>query len=187
MTQIIQPPNKNRYDFGHEFENVTFPPLPRVFFLFIMKENHDKQFEVIGMKQAAPKSSVRPRADEFSTVPDFMKTYAGVLVQPPSRESPLTDPEALRSLEKIKESLAFAYLAANLNLKNLPLKAFMDSFEKKILLTCLRLTGGHQKNAAAVMSIKPTVLFEKMRKHGISRQQMRMAGAWSRPLADKGE
>jgi len=139
------------------------------------------------MKQTAKKNSARPRPDEFSMMPDFGQTYAGVLVQPPSRESPLNDPEAIRSLEKIKESLAFAYLAANLNLKNLPLKAFMDSFEKKILLTCLRLTGGHQKNAAAVMSIKPTVLFEKMRKHGISRQQMRISGAWSRPLSDKGE
>jgi|GEM_PF-3159149 len=131
------------------------------------------------MKQTAQNSVAKIELDELSEMPDFIRTYAQAWMQPQSQESPRTVPEATKSLEKIKESLVFAYLVSNLNFKNLPLKTFMDSFEKKILLACLRLTGGNQKNAAAVMSIKPTVLFEKMRKHGISRQQLQLPGAWS--------
>lgn len=74
-------------------------------------------------------------------------------------------PEA--SLERIAESLVQAYLAANLHSRGTPLKEFMDSFEKRILLACLRLAQGNQKNVAAVLGIKPTALFEKLRKHGI--------------------
>ncbi len=131
------------------------------------------------MKQIAQNNAAGPGPGEYADMPDFIQTYARVLAQPQSPESSWTDPEALLSLEKIKESLALAYLVANLNFKNLPLKVFMDGFEKKILLACLRLTGGNQKNAAAVMSIKPTVLFEKMRKHGISRKQLRADPGWS--------
>ena len=131
------------------------------------------------MKQKAQNSVAKIESDELSAMPDFIRTYAQAWMQPQNQEAPRTVPEAAKSLEKIKESLVFAYLVSNLNFKNLPLKTFMDSFEKKILLACLRLTGGNQKNAAAVMSIKPTVLFEKMRKHGISRQQLRLPGAWS--------
>jgi len=71
------------------------------------------------------------------------------------------------SLERITESLTQAYLAANLSLRGTPLKEFMDGFEKRILLACLRLARGNQKNVAAVLDIKPTALFEKLRKHGI--------------------
>ncbi|MCJ7523947.1 MAG: hypothetical protein MUP71_01835 [Candidatus Aminicenantes bacterium] len=131
------------------------------------------------MKQKAQNSVAKIESDELSAMPDFIRTYAQAWMQPQSQESTRTVPEGAKSLEKIKESLVFAYLVSNLKFKNLPLKTFMDSFEKKILLACLRLTGGNQKNAAAVMSIKPTVLFEKMRKHGISRQQLRLPGAWS--------
>lgn len=130
------------------------------------------------MKQTAQNNVAKIESDELSAMPDFIRTYAQAWIQPQSQESARTVPEATKSMEKIKESLVFAYLVSNLNFKNLPLKAFMDSFEKKILLACLRLTGGNQKNAAAVMSIKPTVLFEKMRKHGINRQQLRLPGAW---------
>jgi DNA-binding NtrC family response regulator len=89
--------------------------------------------------------------------------------------------EPLQALEKMKESLTFAYLAANLDIKNLPLKAFLDGFEKNILLACLRLTHGNQRDAAALLSLKPTALFEKMRKHGIRSQRGKLAGSpWDR-------
>jgi len=143
-----------------------------------MIENHDKRQEEIFMKQKAQNSAAEIELDALSEMPDFIRTYAQAWIQPQSQGSARTVPEATKSLEKIKESLVFAYLVANLNFKNLPLKSFMDSFEKKLLLACLRLTGGNQKNAAAVMSIKPTVLFEKMRKHGISRKQFQLPGAW---------
>lgn len=108
-------------------------------------------------------------------------------MQPQAQAAQGPAANGLRPLEKIKESLVYAYLVANLNLTNLPLKAFMDDFEKNILLACLRVTGGNQKNAAAIMGIKPTVLFEKMRKHGISRKQLQMTGAWDSLLPTKGE
>jgi DNA-binding NtrC family response regulator len=139
------------------------------------------------MKQIAQNNVARPGPEEFADIPDFVHTYARVLAQPEGQGLSWTDPEALLSLEKIKESLVLAYLVANLNFKNLPLKAFMDGFEKKILLACLRLTGGNQKNAAAVMSIKPTVLFEKMRKHGISRKQLQADPGWSAFLPAAGK
>lgn len=85
-------------------------------------------------------------------------------------------PEANRALEKIKASLVFAFLNSNLNTKSIPLKSLLDDIEKKILVACLRLTLGNQKNAAALMNLKPTALFEKMRKHGIRSQRGRLPG-----------
>jgi len=73
------------------------------------------------------------------------------------------------------ESLVSSYLAANLNFKGIPLKEFMDSCEKQILLSCLRLTSGHQRNAAAILGLKSTALFEKMRKHCINGRQLKLA------------
>jgi DNA-binding NtrC family response regulator len=88
-------------------------------------------------------------------------------------------------LESIEESLAQAYLAANLRSRNIPLKEFMDDFEKRILVSCLRLAQGNQKNVAAVLSLKPTSLFEKLRKHGINprRAQPRQALAAAKEIA----
>jgi DNA-binding NtrC family response regulator len=61
----------------------------------------------------------------------------------------------------------------------------MDDFEKRILVSCLRLAQGNQKNVAAVLSLKPTSLFEKLRKHGINprRAQPRQALAAAKEIA----
>ncbi|MFH2107320.1 MAG: helix-turn-helix domain-containing protein [Chrysiogenia bacterium] len=80
-----------------------------------------------------------------------------------------------KSLQKATKSLALAYLVANMNLKHIPLKEFMDAFEKKILLACLRLTRRNQKDAAALLSLKPTALIEKMRKHGIQGRRKKLS------------
>ena len=95
---------------------------------------------------------------------------AGRLHDPPrfqdrNRSENRAQPDA--SVEMIAESLTQAYLATNLSLRGMPLKEFMDGFEKRILLACLRLARGNQKNAAAVLDIKPTALFAKLRKYGI--------------------
>jgi DNA-binding NtrC family response regulator len=98
-----------------------------------------------------------------------------------------TDAQNERSMEDIMESLISAYLVANLNVKRTPLKEFMDDFERRILRTCLTLTQGHQRNAAAILGLKNTALFEKMRKHCINGRQMklirRLGGA--QPAAEK--
>ncbi len=106
--------------------------------------------------------------EEVSPLTDLVKAYPQVPAW--------IDQETNLSLEQIEESLAHAYLAANLNLKNIPLKSFMDGFEKKILLSCLRLAQGNQKNVSAVLSLKPTALFAKMRKHGIQSRREKPAG-----------
>jgi DNA-binding NtrC family response regulator len=98
-----------------------------------------------------------------------------VLVKAPARRSIWADPQAVKSMEEVIESLVSAYLAANLNFKGIPLKEFMDSFEKQILLASLRLTQGHQRNAAAILGLKYTALFEKMRKHCINGRQLKLA------------
>ncbi len=85
-------------------------------------------------------------------------------------------PEANQALEKIKATLVLAFMNSNLNAKSIPLKSFLDDIERKILLACLRLTLGNQKNSAALMGLKPTALFEKMRKHGIRSQRGRLPG-----------
>ena len=111
----------------------------------------------------------------FSATPDFVTDHAWILTQPQIRKSLWSDPEAAQSLEKATESLVFAYMVANLNFKNIPLKEFMDGFEKKILLAGLSLTRGSQKHAAAVLGLKPTALFEKMRKHCINGKRKKLS------------
>jgi DNA-binding NtrC family response regulator len=78
-------------------------------------------------------------------------------------------------MEKTAESLVMVYLAANLDFKDIPLKRLLDDCEKKILLESLHLTRGSQKNAAALLGLKATALFEKMRKHGINARQIKMS------------
>lgn len=96
------------------------------------------------------------------------------------------DSGAVPALEKTKASLALAYLNSNLNLERVPLKAFLDGCEKKILLACLRLTQGSQKKAAVLLGIKPTALFEKLRKHGIRCQRGVYPGHIRGPIAADG-
>jgi len=117
----------------------------------------------------------RAGLDESWARPNLIVDYGWILTQPQMRKSLWSDPEAVKSMEYAAESLASTYLAANLNYRNTPLKEFMDSFEKKILLACLRLTQGHQKNAAAILGLKTTALFEKMRKHCINSRQIKLS------------
>ena len=83
--------------------------------------------------------------------------------------------DAGHSLEKISEALVAAYLDVNQNLRNIPLKEFMDDLERNILLSCLSLTHGSQRNAADLLGLKPTALFEKMRKHRINGRQIKLS------------
>ena len=123
-------------------------------------------------------------AKPLDTAPDLVKWYAQALTRPPRQQDESADPVAVQTLEKIKESLVIAYLIANMEFRCIPLKSFLDGCEKKILLACLNLTQGNQKNAATVLSLKPTALFEKMRKHGIRSQRGRLPGdSWILPGA----
>ena len=50
-------------------------------------------------------------------MPDFIRTYAQAWMQPQNQEVPQQFRKRRKSLEKIKESLVFAYLVSNLNFK----------------------------------------------------------------------
>ena len=83
--------------------------------------------------------------------------------------------EFVKEMEESVRSLTIAYLAANLDFKDLPLKQFLDDCEKKILLGCLHVTHGSQKNASTLLGIRPTALFEKMRKYGIEGRRFKLS------------
>ena len=124
--------------------------------------------------------------DALIAMPELSRPAAHAQAQPLKVKSSWVDDGSVESLEKSKESLVLAYLIANQNFKNIPLKTFLDGFEKKILLACLRLTRGSQKSAAAMLSLKPTALFEKMRKHGIRSCRGRLSGeTWAPPAGRK--
>ena len=101
-----------------------------------------------------------------------------------SRKPPRSGPEAERVMEQRVEALVMAYLTANLGFKDIPLKQLMDTCEKKILLGCLQLNQGSQKDAAASLGLKPTALFEKLRKHRIDAQRVKRK---QKPAADPPE
>jgi DNA-binding NtrC family response regulator len=98
------------------------------------------------------------------------------LRQPRTQKFHGTVPQSEKSLQRATKSLASTYLAANLKSRRIPLKNFMDGFEKRILLACLRLTHSNQKDAAEILRIKPTALIEKMRKHGIRGRRKKLLG-----------
>jgi DNA-binding NtrC family response regulator len=117
---------------------------------------------------------IRAQTGAFWAKPGIGKDFSRVQIQLPERGFAWTDPRSMRILENITESVVFAYLVANLNFKNIPLKEFLHGFEKKILLACLRLSNGNQKNAAAVLGLKPTALIEKMHKYGIEGRRTKL-------------
>lgn len=105
----------------------------------------------------------------------FGSDGVGAAAQTQIRKSRCSGPEAMVSLQKTADVLAMAYLVANLNFKTTPLKEFMDDCERKIVLSSLHLTLGSQKNAAGLLGLKPTALFEKMRKHGINGRKIKLS------------
>jgi DNA-binding NtrC family response regulator len=127
------------------------------------------------MNEKMTVSQSRMEPDSSWNPPAPVLDHPWVLDQPQVRGSLWTDPQAVKSLNEVTESLVSTYLAANMNFKGIPLKEFMDSCEKQILLACLRLTHGHQRNAAALLGLKATALFEKMRKHCINGRKLKLA------------
>lgn len=127
------------------------------------------------MNTSETNSQVGARADAFWKKLDSLIDRSWGLPQPPPWKSQGGAAQAARSLENITESLVSAYLAASIGTRSVPLKEFMDGFEKAILLACLRLTLGNQKDASAILGIKPTAMFEKMRKHCINGRRMKLS------------
>ncbi|HSQ34448.1 MAG TPA: helix-turn-helix domain-containing protein [Candidatus Binatia bacterium] len=127
------------------------------------------------MNQYTQNSAVELGRDGIGTRGGFGPDHALDLPLAPQQKTAWPNADPAKSLEKNTAALAAAYLDVNLNLRSVPLKEFMDDLEKNILLSCLRLTHGNQRNAAALLGIKPTALFEKMRKHGINGRQIKLS------------
>ncbi len=127
------------------------------------------------MEPKANHSQMEPARVAFPTRSEPLVGFDWTPSVPPRRKSVWSDLETLQSLENTATSLASSYLAANQSFEGVPLKEFMDGIEKRILLSCLRLTHGHQRNAAAILGLKPTALFEKMRKHCINCRKIKLS------------
>ena len=127
------------------------------------------------MKPIAQDSDVRFGRDSFSALPGLSGRSDRGLKRAPINHSVWPEQDAGKSLGRITDEMVSAYLDVNRNFRSIPLKEFMDDLEKNILLSCLRLTHGNQRNAAAVLGLKPTALFEKMRKHGINGRQIKLS------------
>lgn len=72
-----------------------------------------------------------------------------------------------KNLEELQEKMFAAYLQSNSFSVRLQLKDFLGTLERNLLLYCLKLTGGNQRKAALILGIKPTTLFEKLKKYQI--------------------
>ncbi len=127
------------------------------------------------MKHTTQNANAELRRGEFSAISDFVQTSTLEQMRPRITHSdwPVTAGE--KALTRACAALVDAYLDINLNTRSIPLKEFMDDLEKNILLACLRLTQGSQRNAATLLGLKPTALFEKMRKHGINGRRIKLS------------
>jgi DNA-binding NtrC family response regulator len=128
------------------------------------------------MEAKSMNSRVGTGLETFQTKPGFAVDYTWMQTQRQFRAFFWNSPQAARSLEETMESLVFCYLIANLDFRKIPLKGFKESIEENILRACLNLTQGNQKNAAAVLCLNPTTLFEKMRKLGINGRRIKLSG-----------
>lgn len=127
------------------------------------------------MKQAMQKTNAGFRQGEFPAIADFALTSTLERLRPHISNSAGMAANGEKALAKACAALVDAYLDVNLNARSIPLKEFMDDLEKNILLACLSLTQGSQRNAATLLGLKPTALFEKMRKHSINGRRIRLS------------
>ncbi len=70
-------------------------------------------------------------------------------------------------MRKDLEEITKLYLLANLSEENIQLKDFLNSFEKNIIINVLKITRGSQRMSADILGIKPSALFEKLKKYNI--------------------
>jgi DNA-binding protein Fis len=77
-----------------------------------------------------------------------------------------------KNLEDLQEKMFATYLQSNSLSGRIQLKDFLGGLEKNLLLYSLKLTGGNQRKAASILGIKPTTLFEKLRKYQIQEKDI---------------
>ena len=70
-------------------------------------------------------------------------------------------------LSYIKTNLVRTYLKKNCSTEQIPLKNFIKSVERELVVKALRISNGSQRVASFVLGMKPTTLNEKIKKFRI--------------------
>lgn len=72
-------------------------------------------------------------------------------------------------MDNSRDTLIRSYILNNCTKKNVPLKSFIDEFEKEMINKALRVSGGNQRVASFILGMKPTTLNEKIKKFNLNR------------------
>jgi len=130
--------------------------------------SHSRTATVAMAESVLPYESTRPRP------------------QPPQDWTAVKSLQATPALDSRADELLSTYLDSLLNSPGVPLKDFMWDLEREIIQTSLNMTRGHQKNAAAILGIKPTTLFQKMLKFAINPRRMKLMAKLQAPPSWRG-
>jgi DNA-binding NtrC family response regulator len=68
---------------------------------------------------------------------------------------------------RLKKEICWLFIEYFFTSSNIPLKEFMESLERSIILRVLGRVGGNQREAAKILGLKSTTLNEKIRKYKI--------------------
>ncbi len=72
-------------------------------------------------------------------------------------------------IDQAKKSMLNNFIAMNISCESkMPLKSFMNGVEEELIKTALLVTNGNQRQAAGILGVKPTSLFEKIKKYNIT-------------------
>ena len=77
------------------------------------------------------------------------------------------DEHAQRFSNELRGNLVNNIRFKDLINRSIPLREFVNEFEKQVIEQVLVFTHGSEKRAAYLLGIKPTTLCEKMKKHKI--------------------
>jgi len=72
-----------------------------------------------------------------------------------------------KEISDLRKELIKKYLLTNCTSINVPLKNFMNEFEKEMLVRALKISHGNQRVASFILGLKPTTLNEKMKKYNL--------------------
>ncbi len=72
---------------------------------------------------------------------------------------------------KSKNIVIRSYLLRNCISRNVPLRNFINEFEKEMICRALKVSGGNQKVASFILGVKPTTLNEKIKKFEIKKKK----------------
>ena len=83
------------------------------------------------------------------------------------KRNKLNQDDINEELSFIKENLIRTYLKKNCSTEQIPLKNFIKSVERELVVKALRISNGSQRVASFVLGMKPTTLNEKIKKFRI--------------------